>query len=630
MSEIAKLSRQIWHAKTVTSEPVVPSWEVPDLRNLPPETKAEVEARVRRPPGEYLNDAMRRGVLELPRAGKLPIVGDALSNDMIRSQMGGLSDSISKIPPGTLRPLRQESLPSLEEVNQLAHDRIAALPPEQVQNVLAAGASRESTMFLRRMASEIAEVVNSSSSSDVLQLEEVFRSVQTPEGDTQVLGRTLINNEWYHFGTNSGTSPLQQASTWIAPSRLMASSNPAQHRDLHAGRVLNDVQSLFQGRWKPYIKGAGLGGRPHTVDIRHADKDGIKSVLATLDTITGTLKTIQSVTKGIQQGLEFLGMMGSLGDLGKYMSIFNQMKLPGSPGELITALITGKGINPNKPPAPPTADQTGSGKDGVLVTQGGAAAAAVGDTLLAKAEAEKTNAEHTERGSVDEKSDGDLVKPEGRPKGKPAGMWTYTDKTGKKHEIPIYVYEKGDPGTGNGEGYSGVDEDGPYIAVKKDTELNMDKTIFHEGDHLARDFSSHEYPGFDGEEGLDKRDDEIAAIDSEIEWIRQNRHRYPSQEDYERDLASTQRRRDILAECTPPMPPERDLLKKYPKSPPERVLACPPEERAAAEQRDEGYLDVMSPRHPPTPTPAPTSTPSSRVSLEDILSEIRKKEQERK
>ena len=51
-------------------------------------------------------------------------------------------------------------------------------------------------------------------------------------------------------------------------------------------------------------------------------------------------------------------------------------------------MITGKGINPNKPPAPPTADQTGSGKNGVLVTKGGAAAKAIGDGLLAKAQAE--------------------------------------------------------------------------------------------------------------------------------------------------------------------------------------------------------------------------------------------------
>ncbi len=402
MNQIAKFSKQIWRSKDVVTEPVTPSWKVPDLRQLPRETPAEVDAFSRNPIGKSLNDAVRTGRLDLPRSGKTPIVGDLLSNDSIRSQMASLSDTISQVPKGALQKASIESLSQMAPLNQLAHDRLAALPPETIGNVLKSGPPQQSTLFLQRMASEISGRPVSPGQPDIPQLEEIFHAVQTPQGDAKILGRTLINDEWYHFGTTSGTSPLQQASTWIAPTRLMASPNPAAQKDLNAGRVLKDVQGLFQGPWAPYVKGAGLLTKPHTVDIRHADQDGIKSVLATLDTITGTLKTIQSVTQGIQQGLEFIGMLGSLGSLGSYMQIFNQMKLPGTPGELITAMITGKGINPNKPPAPPTADQTGSGKNGVLVTKGGAAAKAMGDGLLAKAEAEKKKKEEAAKKKAEE------------------------------------------------------------------------------------------------------------------------------------------------------------------------------------------------------------------------------------
>jgi hypothetical protein len=403
MNEIAKLSSRVWHPKAVKNEVVQPTMVVPNLRELRPETPAEAEAFARRAQAfSEANAAVRRISPFATAAPKPPIVGEQLSNDSIRAQVASLSDIIAQIRPRQLQPLTIDSIAPLSGFNQLAHDRIAAIPQDKMGQILCSGIPQQKTLFLQRPLSSTS-LARDGAPQNKLQLEEIFHAVQSPDGTATTLGRTLINNEWYHFGTNSGTSPLQQASTWIAPTRLLTSQNPAQEKNLSADRVLRDVQGLFKGPWNPYLKGAGLLNKPHTVDIRHADKDGIKSILATLNTITGTLETIQSVTKGIQQGLEFIGMLGSLGDLGKYMQIFNQMKLPGTPGELITALITGKGINPNKPPAPPTADQTGSGKNGVLVTKGGAAAEAMGDGLLAKAEAEKKKAEEEKKKAEAEK-----------------------------------------------------------------------------------------------------------------------------------------------------------------------------------------------------------------------------------
>jgi hypothetical protein len=381
-SEISQLSSQIWKPKPIQME--VP--RQPLTNRLPPapvpETPVEmaVAALARRTSASKSVSTARNGSSN-PSNSSAPTDSDALPPaNSLRSQADDLAAVEEKINPAALQPFSASRMSQLASVNRLAHDRIAALPRDVWDQVVTAGHPDNLTMLIPPMQQQPPpEAINQAKQTGIPWAEEVFHSRQSPDGTASVIGRRLIGDEWYNFGTDTNIASSQPASTWIAPTRLLRSANPAQEKDLSAQRVIRDTQSLVEGPWKPYLKGAGLAPKPHTFDMRHSDKDGIKSVLATLNKITGTLQTIQKVTKGIEKGMEFLGMMGALGQLGSYMSIFNQMKLPGSPGELITALITGKGINPNKPPAPPTADQTGSGKNGVLVTKGGAAAAAIGN-----------------------------------------------------------------------------------------------------------------------------------------------------------------------------------------------------------------------------------------------------------
>ena len=382
--DISKLSSQIWKSKSVQTE--VP--KRPFTNRLPPapapvpETPVEmaVAATARRTSHPASSRSPQNGSSD-PSIGSTPTDHDAVQPaNSLRSQANHLAAVEEQISPAALQPFSASRMSQLASVNRLAHDRIAALPRNTWDQIVTVGTPENLTMLLPPIQQPPpSEAVNQAKRPSIPWAEEVFHSRQSPYGSASVIGRRLIGDEWYNFGTDTNISSSQPASTWIAPTRLLRSANPAQEKDLSAQRVIRDTQSLLEGPWKPYSKGAGLAPKPHTFDMRHSDKDGIKSVLATLNKITGTLQTIQKVTKGIQKGMEFLGMMGSLGQIGDYMSIFNGMKLPGSPGELITALITGKGINPNKPPKPPTAAQTGSGKNGLLVTKGGAAAAAIGN-----------------------------------------------------------------------------------------------------------------------------------------------------------------------------------------------------------------------------------------------------------
>ena len=394
-SDISRLSQRLWQQKSVATESTGTTGLLQSPLDILPETANEAA----------IQSAMQSKKISAQTADAIPGPASSLasapdrtaplSNDAIRSKVADLSSKVSQTTPDQLSQICSSQMRQLAAVNRLAHDRIAAVPDLLKSQIMTTGLPDNVTLYLPNetaagAASKVAGLAQDRAAPGIA---EVFQSSQSANGDVSIVGRRLIGNEWYNFGTDTNISSSQPASTWITPTRLLKSANPAQEKDLSAQRVIRDTQSLVDGPWKPYLKGAGLLSKPHTFDMRHSDKDGIKSVLATLDTITGTLKTIQSATKGIQQGLELIGMLGSLGSLGSYMQIFNQMKLPGTPGELITALITGKGINPNKPPAPPTADQTGSGKNGVLVTKGGAAAKAMGDGLLAKAEAEKKKAE---------------------------------------------------------------------------------------------------------------------------------------------------------------------------------------------------------------------------------------------
>lgn len=293
-------------------------------------------------------------------------------------------------------------LAHLREANPIVYDRIDALSNEQRRGLLAAGNPDALTLLIpsSRQTAGISEV---DPSQAVPKWEEVFHSQRSPSGATEVVGKRFHQGDWYHFSSRIATPPrgypgsepnhspsAPRASTLFASDKVNQKDSAANHTkpadvtDQDLSNLIHAVRGITEGPWKPYLQGRTLKGSDHDVKgVKKSDKpNGMKAFKAKFDSVMGVLKGIQDVAKGIQQAAEFLGLLGELGKFGDVLSWIGSIKLPKKPADLINSILTGSGILPGK--AEPTQGLIcmGSGEGGLVVTKGGAAAAAFGNGLV--------------------------------------------------------------------------------------------------------------------------------------------------------------------------------------------------------------------------------------------------------
>jgi len=318
------------------------------------------------------------------------------------------------------RKIVSSEVAKLKQDNPLAYARVKALSTKQLSNARVLGPVEDISLFVPR-----SETNTKNPRSRLLpdsfdnQFEEIF-SASHKNNKASVLGTRQSGNTWYAFGTEAEKTPSRNVgslkdkidghslSHWFAPEEAFAKSGSGQsgNIDMSPQKVIGDVQGLVEGPWGKYLGNVGKPDSPQDVTAvyQEPNETGYQEFLGAFDSLTGKLSSVQSAA----QSLKGLGSMLGMADSALGMEALTDlagMPIPTSPADLVS-MLTGKSIS--------SAGMTGgggsggAGVDGLVVTVGGAGAAATGAgmrSLMAQVDMSKSGASVSSPSSASSQSE---------------------------------------------------------------------------------------------------------------------------------------------------------------------------------------------------------------------------------
>ena len=203
-SDISLLSQRLWQQKSVATESTGTTGLLQSPLDILPETANEAA----------IQSAMQSKKISAQTADAIPGPASSLasapdrtaplSNDAIRSKVADLSSKVSQTTPDQLGQISSSQMRQLAAVNRLAHDRIAAVPDSLKSQIMTTGLPDNVTLYLpNETAGAASKAAGLAKDRAVPGIAEVFQSSQSANGDVSIVGRRLIGNEWYNFGTDT-------------------------------------------------------------------------------------------------------------------------------------------------------------------------------------------------------------------------------------------------------------------------------------------------------------------------------------------------------------------------------------------------------------------------------------------